>query len=93
MPVDESDTAENIRTITNELGKYSQDLLNKECWLVINKIDLLPPDEVDQYCKELVKRLQWNGRVFPISGIAKLGIVELAQEAMRYLEEQAKDQE
>lgn len=93
MPANESDPSENIRTITNELGKYSQDLLSKECWLVINKIDLLPPDEVDTYCKELVKRLQWKGRVFPISGIAKLGLVELAQEAMRYLEEQAKDQE
>lgn len=91
LPADESDPAENIRIITEELGKYSEDLLNKECWLVINKIDLLPPNEVDQYCHELVKRLQWKGKVFPISGVAKLGLTELAQEAMRYLENQ--DQE
>lgn len=92
LPTDESDPVESVRTITQELTKYSADLLEKERWLVINKIDLLPPDEVEERCRELVDQLKWKGRVFRVSGLAQEGLVELAQEAMRYLE-QGKEEE
>lgn len=87
-PNDESDPIENVRSISSELAKYSPDLLEKERWLVINKVDLLPPDEVEAQCKDIVKQLDWKGRVFIVSGLAKQGLDVLAQEAMRYLEEQ-----
>lgn len=87
MPTDETDPVENVKAIANELGKYSEDLLKKERWLVLNKIDLLPPDEVDAVCKDIVKRLRWKGKVFQISGLAHEGIQELAKQAMSYIEE------
>lgn len=92
-PADLSDPVENVQAITNELAKYSDDLMNKERWLVINKVDLLPADEAEKQCNELIKRLDWKGRVFIISGLARQGLDELAQEAMCYLEEQGKEDE
>lgn len=86
-PVDESDPVENVQSITNELAKYSDDLLTKECWLVLNKVDLLPPDEIENTCQNIVKKLQWKGRVFVVSGLAKQGLDALAKETMRYLSE------
>jgi GTP-binding protein len=86
LPLDETDPVENIISITQELGKYSPDLLEKERWLVINKVDLLPPDEVEARCKQIIEQLEWKGRVFIVSGLAQQGLDELAQEAMRYLE-------
>lgn len=93
FPVDETDPVENVEAITNELAKYSDDLLDKERWLVINKVDLLPADEVEKRCEDIVKRLKWKGRVFIISGLAQQGLDRLAQEAMKYLEEQGQEEE
>ena len=93
FPVDESDPVENFIAISNELGKYSKDLLAKERWLVLNKTDLLPPDEVAKHCQEIVTRLNWKGPVFLVSGLAKQGLDDLAQKAMNYLEEPEEDKE
>tara|TARA_R110000868_G_scaffold330887_4_gene591880 strand:+ start:323 stop:1348 length:1026 start_codon:yes stop_codon:yes gene_type:complete len=85
-PMDESDPVSNVETIANELGKYNEELLLKERWLVLNKLDLLPADQVDSHCDEIVKRLNWKGKVFRVSGLAKEGLDLLAKNAMSYLE-------
>ena len=92
-PMDESDPVENVRVITNELGKYNEELLLKERWLVLNKIDLLPPDAVDRHCDDIVSRLNWQGKVFRISGLAHEGLDYLAQQAMSYLEGHGKEED
>lgn len=92
-PIDGTDPVHNIEAITQELEKFSDELMIKECWLVLNKIDLLPAEEVEKHCDEIVKRLNWQGRVFRISGGTNQGLEDLMQEAMCYLEEQAKVQE
>lgn len=92
-PLDGSDPVDNFKAITHELEKFSPELLSKERWLVLNKIDLLPADTVDAVCNEIVKRLGWNGKVFKISGLAHQGTDALAQEAMRYLEQKHENQE
>jgi GTP-binding protein len=85
-PMDESDPVANVIAIANELGKYNEELLQKERWLILNKIDLLPPDAVDAHCDDIVKRLNWKGKVFRISGLAHEGLDLLAKQAMSYLE-------
>jgi GTP-binding protein len=85
-PIDGSDPVHNVETITAELAKFSEELPLKECWLVLNKIDLFPADEAEKVCADIVKRLNWKGRVFKISGIAKQGLTDLAQQAMNFLE-------
>lgn len=92
-PVDGSDPVANIQAIAHELGKYSQELLNKERWLILNKIDILPDDEVAKHCDDIVKRLNWQGKVFCISGAAHEGTELLAQEAMNYLEGKGQEED
>lgn len=87
LPVDESNPVDSVLAITNELAKFSEDLINKERWLVLNKIDLLPPDEVMNHCDAIIKALNWQGRVFIISGQTGQGLNELTQAAMQYLDE------
>lgn len=85
-PLPEEDAVAAIKAISSELQKYSKDLLQKERWLILNKIDLLPPDEVNDICKDIIHRSGWQGRVFYVSGVSKQGLEELAKEAMRYLD-------
>lgn len=91
-PSDGTDAVEKVKIISQEMAKFSEDLLTKEAWLVLNKIDLLPPETVDSHCQDIIDRLNWQGKVFVISGLAKKGITDLAQEAMSYLEEQGKQE-
>lgn len=84
-PLDESDPVKQVKAITQELEKFNPELLEKERWLVLNKIDLLPEDEIDAVCKDIVKRLRWKGKVFRISGLSHEGTEELMRAAMNYL--------
>ena len=86
-PDPEADPVQDARAIAAELKKFNADLANKERWLVLNKIDQMPPDEADKRCKDIVRRLWWMGRVFRISGLARLGTEELCQALMTRIEE------
>jgi len=85
-PADGADPVEVVQAITSELQKFNPELLEKERWLVLNKIDLVHEDEVDAHCDEIVKRLGWTGKVFRISGLSHKGTENLTQEAMRFLQ-------
>lgn len=89
-PLDESDPVENIRIITKELAKFSEELASKDRWLVFNKIDLLPEDQVASRCEEIVKRTNWQGPIFKISAIKKIGTKELCYKLMEYFLEKKK---
>lgn len=93
-PADGSDPVENIQAITQELKKFNEELLQKERWLILNKIDLLPKDEQQARCDEIIEKSQWhNGRIFKVSGLAHIGLEDLAHQAMNYLEEQKKNED
>ncbi len=63
--------------ITAELAQSGNNLLSRERWLVINKIDLLDPGEVDSRVKALVDALDWRGEVWAISAVTGEGVQEL----------------
>jgi GTPase len=86
-PHPDVDPVQDARSIVHELKKFSADLGDKERWLVLNKVDLLPPSEADKRCKDIVRRLRWKGPVFRISGLARQGTQELCQAVMTRLEE------
>src|SRR6187402_2816596 len=65
-PVDESNPVENVRAIARELQKFSPTLAGRDRWLVLNKIDLLDPEEVDARCQAVIDELQWTGPVFRV---------------------------
>ncbi|HFD80244.1 MAG TPA: Obg family GTPase CgtA [Gammaproteobacteria bacterium] len=72
-PVDGSDPVEDVRTIARELEKFSRELGERERWLVLNKVDLLAEEERAARCRDIVDRLEWKGRVFEISALARQG--------------------
>ncbi|HEX6590702.1 MAG TPA: Obg family GTPase CgtA [Moraxellaceae bacterium] len=68
-PADNSDPVENVKAIAAELQKYSPTLAAQPRWLLLNKMDMVPPDMADEICNDIVKRLEWTGPVFRISGL------------------------
>ncbi|WP_129642694.1 Obg family GTPase CgtA [Peristeroidobacter agariperforans] len=86
-PDPEADPVKDARSIIAELKKFSAELAEKERWLVLNKVDLLPADQADKVCKDIVRRLRWKGPVYRISGLAHLGTQELCESIMKRLEE------
>src|SRR5688500_4705413 len=86
-PDPDADPVHDARSIIAELKKFSADLAKKERWLVLNKVDLLPKDEAEQRCKDIVRRLRWKGPVYRISGLARQGTDVLCRDIMKRLEE------
>ncbi len=87
-PDPDADPVKDAKAIIGELKKYSADLVKKERWLILNKVDLFPPDEAEKVCKDIVKRLRFKGRVFRISGLSKSGTEALCQAIMARIEEE-----
>lgn len=85
-PIDGSDPVENMRSITEELEKFSPTLAGREIWLVMNKIDMLS-DEAKARCDEFLEQSGWQGRSFSIAAIANNGTNVLCQSIMERLEE------
>ena len=76
-----------FRSIEAELGRYSERLARQPRWLVVNKLDLVPPEERDRVVAGLGEALDWRGPLFGISAATGEGVPELARSVMRYLNE------
>lgn len=87
MPIDGSDPVESFQAVTKELAKYSDELKQKDRWLVLNKTDLLGEDANNQ-CEGLIQRIGWEGPVFCISAISGAGTAELSEAIMGFIEKQ-----
>ncbi|HWP94159.1 MAG TPA: GTPase ObgE [Gammaproteobacteria bacterium] len=80
------DPVADARAIVRELEKFSPELAARERWLVLNKLDLVPPEERDARCRMIVEGLGWTGPVFRIAAIRGEGTRELCRAVMEYLE-------
>jgi GTP-binding protein len=79
------------KKIIHEVEKWSDELAAKPRWLVLNKIDRLPADEVEQHCQAIVDELEWKGPVFKIAAISGNGTRELMFAIMNFLEQQRQE--
>jgi len=86
-PPDGSEPEDQVRTITKELESFSPTLAGRQRWLLLNKVDLLPEDEVNERCRALVEALDWQGPVFQISALQKTGTAPLCGQIMTELEQ------
>jgi GTP-binding protein len=77
---------EQVRTVERELAAFGQDLGERERWLVLNKTDLLAPDEAEAQRTALVQALDWRGPVRLVSAVTGDGTADLAEDLMRRLE-------
>jgi GTP-binding protein len=88
-PDPDADPVKDARAIVAELKKFSEELGKRERWLVLNKLDLLPPAEGDALCKDIVRRLRWKGPLYRISAATGAGTKELIEALMQRVEERA----
>jgi GTP-binding protein len=58
---------------------------------VLNKLDLLPPEERAGRVKAIVAELDWQGPVYGVSALTADGTKRLVQDAMKYLEQQREE--
>jgi len=86
-PVDpNADPVRDAISIVGELGKFSADLLDKPRWLVLNKSDLLPPEEAAAKAVSIALALKYRGPAFLISGVTQAGTKDLTEAVMGFIE-------
>jgi len=86
-PWDGVEPAESAQVIVRELEKFSPALAERERWLVLNKLDMVPEEEQQERCQAVIDALDWKGPVFQISAIAKTGTDDLAKTMMNFIED------
>ena len=64
----DQDPVESVEIINKELQNYSEALGKQDQWLILNKMDLVPEDIREEFCQEVLDRLNWQGKVFRVSG-------------------------
>ncbi len=82
---DQVSPADEVRLIASELEKYSDDLYERERWLVLNKMDMLPTEEFAARREAVLQELDWQGPVYSISALTGEGTRELMQDLMKRL--------
>ncbi|RUQ35058.1 MAG: GTPase ObgE [Candidatus Competibacteraceae bacterium] len=84
---DSGDPVRDVGIILGELAKYDAELAERERWLVLNKLDLVPAEQRAARVAEIVTVLDWRGPVFAISAAEREGTEILMQAVMERLEE------
>ena len=78
---------DSINAILNELKSFSEALYAKERWLVFNKVDLLPPEEVEARVAAVCQALNWQGPVYQISALSQLGTKQVCYDLMHKIQQ------
>ena len=87
-PFDGADPVAQVRAIVAELKKYDAALYCKPRWLVLNKLDMVDPQQRAESVRALIRRLRFKGPVFEISALTHQGCDALVQAAYRHLSAQ-----
>ena len=81
-----------LLTSSAGLEKYSEELGQKERWLVLNKLDLIPEEEREERCQAIVDGLQWSGPVYRVAAINGDGTHELMCHIMEKIEKEKREE-
>jgi GTP-binding protein len=91
----DADPVHDARAILKELRQYDASLYEKPRWLVLNKIDMIAPEERQTRVADFVRRLRGRGRsalpvdadrVYPISALTREGCEMLCFAIFEYLQ-------
>ena len=87
------DPISQFHTIEKELQEYSESVSNKHRWLVFNKVDLLLEEEQQATIKQVCDEISWQGPVYAISTVSKVGLDQLCKDILLHLVEQDSEHE
>ena len=82
----ETDPVTEARAIINELKKYDEALFHKPRWLVLNKADLLAPEDQTARVQQFLTDFGWRDKSFIISALSGAGCKELTFAIMGHLD-------
>lgn len=88
-PFDGKEPVDAINEIVGELEGFSPTLASRERWLVLNKLDMVPEEEREQRCADVVSALGWEGPVYKASALNNEGLDGMVWDIMRWIEEKA----
>ncbi len=80
-----------VHTIERELASYSENLLAKARWLVLNKSDLLADKELEQILARLATTTNGIEKTFAISALSGAGCEELVRQVTKWVATAAQD--
>ena len=83
-----ADPVREAKAIVKDLRKFDDALYRKPRWLVLNKADLLAPQERDRAVKRFLNRFGWKGKSFIISALTGEGCRELVYAIAEHLHQQ-----
>ena len=75
----EREPVPDIKTLLAELKKHDSGLGKRERWLVLNKIDVLPPEERAALTARIRTKLRWKHPIFAVSAATGEGCTPLMQ--------------
>jgi GTPase len=92
-PLDGSDAWHAFETVSGELARYGAGLEQRPFLMVLNKVDLLPPEQVESLAAEWRDRLAGDPRVcrdpapvvIPTSTVTGAGITQLQRETFKWV--------
>jgi len=83
----ERDPAAEARAVVEELRKYDEALYRKPRWLVLNKVDLMPPEEREARIREFLAAYGRDEKCFAVSALTGEGLPALMFAVMEHLDE------
>lgn len=86
-PYDGTDPADAVTEIVGELHSFSETLAGRDRWLVLNKLDLLPEEDREAVCQNLIDKVGGDVPVYKISAINGEGLDVLSRDIMTWLDE------
>jgi len=86
-PLDDSDPAEQIQAIADELVGFSQTLYSKPRWLVLNKADMTTETDLADLMAKLRQTFGEDVPIYSISAISGEGCDQLCQDIMVSVEQ------
>lgn len=80
-----SDPVEQFHKLSEELVKFSEQLEEKQRWLVFTKADITTQEEAQELAKDYANKMGWKDKFYVISSIAHLGLDVLIKDIAAYL--------
>lgn len=80
-----SDPVEQFHLLSEELVKFSEQLQEKQRWLVFTKADVTTPEEATALADSYVETIGWQGPHYLISSVGRIGLDVLIKDIAQYL--------
>lgn len=80
-----SDPVTQFHQLSEELVKFSEQLEEKQRWLVFTKADVTTEAEAKELAAAYAKEINWTGKYYLISSITKFGLDELIKDIADHL--------